>query len=193
MVEQLPAQRQFRARDIDADGTRCTRRVLRAPRRQRLTGLPLHPLAQSDDQAGLLGDRDEFGRGDRAENRVIPAHQGFGRNHLSRGQFDDGLVDEVQLGGADGAAQAGFNHDVPGQLLVHGLVEDNRAGAARVLGLVHGDIGVAHHLLCARLALMAGDDSNARAGVHFAAENDIGGGQRVEQPFGDPGGVSRRL
>ena len=45
-----------------------------------------NPVADFDDQAGFLGDRNEAGRRDRAVGRVIPADQGFdpGRCHPGR-------------------------------------------------------------------------------------------------------------
>ena len=96
-----------------------------------------------------------------------------------------GWIHEAQLVGADGLLQAVLDHDVACDARVHGLVEDHRAAAADALGLVHGHVGIAQHVLGARIVLVAGDDADAGGGAQLAAEDVVRQGQRVEQALGD--------
>ena len=69
-------------------------------------GLLKHPASQFDDLPGLLGERDEHRRRDRAARRVVPAQQRFHSADPAIGGVDDRLVVEVQLAAADRSGQA---------------------------------------------------------------------------------------
>ncbi len=56
-----------------------------------------HPVAERQDQAAFLGDRDELGRANQAALRVAPANQGFDADHLAAEQVDLWLVVQHQL------------------------------------------------------------------------------------------------
>ncbi len=60
-------------------------------------GLAQHPLAQPDDQAGLLGQPDEPVRADQPQLRVLPADQRLDRQHPSVQQRHDRLVVQHEL------------------------------------------------------------------------------------------------
>ncbi len=72
LIEQAAAQGQLGARHVHADCRGRARQVLRAPVHHGAAGLLLNPLAQSDDQARLFGDRNEFGRRYFAQSGVLP-------------------------------------------------------------------------------------------------------------------------
>ena len=62
----------------DVDGDREVGVVLSLPRRRLAARLVEHVLTQLGDQAGLLRDPDELGRGQQTALRVLPAHQRLG-------------------------------------------------------------------------------------------------------------------
>ena len=47
------------------------------------TGLPQHPASDLDDEAVLLGEVDELGRGNQATSGMLPAHERLQRHHLA--------------------------------------------------------------------------------------------------------------
>jgi hypothetical protein len=73
--------------------------VLGAPGEELGAGGAQDPLAELDDQAVLLGDRDEVGRADEPAVRVLPADQGLDVPDGAAGQVDDRLVDQAELVG----------------------------------------------------------------------------------------------
>ena len=64
-----------------------------------------HPSADRDDQAGLLGDRDELGRADQTAIGVLPAQQRFDAHHRPGREVDDRLVVDGELVALEGAVQ----------------------------------------------------------------------------------------
>ena len=65
-----------------------------------------HVAPERDDQAGVLGERDELGRGDAAAARVVPAHERLDRGRLAGREVDDRLVLDDQLALLDRALAA---------------------------------------------------------------------------------------
>lgn len=59
--------------------------------------VPDDPFANRNDESRIFGDGDEFFRRNLSEFRMLPTDEGFHGNHLSRGNFDDGLVFHVKL------------------------------------------------------------------------------------------------
>ena len=59
--------------------------------------LAQHPAADRDDQAGLLGDRDELGGRDQAPLGVAPAQQRLDAGDGPVGEPHDGLVVQLEL------------------------------------------------------------------------------------------------
>ena len=64
-----------------------------------------HPAADGDDQAGLLGDRDEAIRRHEFPVGALPAEQGFGADDLAGVEVDLRLVDDGQFAALEGGAQ----------------------------------------------------------------------------------------
>ena len=79
-----------------ADRLTCTAgvRVARDDARARLLE---HVAPERDDQAGVLGERDELDRGDAAAARVVPAHERLDRDRLAGREVHDRLVLDDQL------------------------------------------------------------------------------------------------
>src|SRR5207244_13611065 len=68
-------------------------------------GGPEHPLADREDQAGLLGERNEQSGRDNAAGRMVPADQRLEARKLLRRGADHGLILELQLAAGDRLAQ----------------------------------------------------------------------------------------
>ena len=68
------------------------------------------------DDARFLGDRSELLAADRAELRVVPAHQAFDAGQFERVDRHARLVDELQLAAFHGAAQRRLDQQPPAQL-----------------------------------------------------------------------------
>jgi hypothetical protein len=66
-----------------------------------------HPLAQGQDQAGILGQRDELDGRHHAAPRMPPSHQCFGAGHLA-GAVDLRLVMQHEFVFAYALPQIGF-------------------------------------------------------------------------------------
>ena len=68
-----------------------------------LTGCRVeYPAADGVDVAGLFGEGDEVGWGEKAEGGVLPAHECLHAENLAGAQVGDGLVLEAELAGGDG-------------------------------------------------------------------------------------------
>ena len=68
-------------------------------------GLAQHPFAERDDEARVLGDRDELGRRDFAALRMRPATQRLDPDHRFAAVVDDRLVGDANSPPLDGGAQ----------------------------------------------------------------------------------------
>ena len=128
------------ARDVDRDGQR---RVGLLPERGLPAGLLEDEEPDVDDQAGLLGDRDELERCDQAALRVPPAHERLGRDRALRDEVDHRLVPDLELAAIEGPAQLGLGAQARGGPGAHRLVEQLVAAASALLGPVHRRVGVA--------------------------------------------------
>ncbi|OIQ76602.1 hypothetical protein GALL_417180 [mine drainage metagenome] len=126
--------------DVDREHALARRRPL-APRRNARAGGVEHPLAELDDQAGLLGHRDELTRREQAAHRVVPAQQGLGPDDGARA-VELRLVVQLELAELDGLAQLRLQRGAPGQLDLHALFEEAQRIASVLLGAIHREVGV---------------------------------------------------
>lgn len=60
-------------------------------------GLAQDPAAEVDDQAHVLGDRNDIDRGHRAAHRMIPAQQRFAGRDPPRFEIDQRLVEQLEF------------------------------------------------------------------------------------------------
>ena len=121
-----------------------------------------HAPTQRNDQAGVLGERDEVAGRNEAELGVVPAHERFERDRQPGTDVDDRLVVDDQLVALERAVQSGdARQSVRGVgCFAVGLVLD--AAPAALLGAVHRVVGFAQQL--GRVGLVARDrDADARA------------------------------
>ena len=106
-----------------------------------------HPAADGDDQAGLLGERDEVERRDRPARRVHPAEQRLDAVVGTLVEANDRLVVDLELVQLEGALQLGLELEPLDHALVHRRLEHAIAALAVALGHVHRDVGVPQQLL----------------------------------------------
>ena len=125
-----------------------------------------HPPPDVVDRPGLLGQRDQRGRRNQSERRVVPAQERLGPENPPVAAADDRLVLVAQLPPLDRQAEVTLEEDQPlGQALL--LHVDHLMGAAPpALRLVHGDVRLAQQLLGIR-SLRGGErDADARRHLH---------------------------
>ena len=125
--------------------------------------LAQHPFPDRHDQPGLLGERDDLVRRHELV-AALPAQQRLEAGQAFVLQIDDRLEIDAQLAAVDGAAQIGLQPEELHGALVHGDVEDLVARLAAGLGAVHGDVGVAQHVLRPVVAGRAEGDADADRG-----------------------------
>ena len=134
------------AGEIDADAWgRGVAEVL-APAGELAAGLAEDPLAEGHDQAGFLGDGDEFGGRDGPRRGWRQRTRTSKRLDLAGEEGDDGLVDEEEFLGVESLAEVGFEGEAVLQAMAHGGIEDGTLALAGEFGLVHGGVGVAEDL-----------------------------------------------
>ena len=124
---------------------------------------PQHPLADRDDQAGFFGQRDEVRWGDEAP-LVLPAQQRLGAGDAATGAIELRLVVQAQLVALQGVVELVFKQQGVRRGRGHALAVDLNAVAAIALGLVHGQVGVAHQRDRVRAVLRV--ERQADAGGH---------------------------
>ena len=114
---------ELQRRNVDRDGQARPGLAVEA-------GAAQHPVAELDDQAGMLGDRDEFGRRDLAAGRMGPAAERLDADHGLAALVDDRLVEQLQAVVFDRVAQVGLEQLAVGEVGVHRRVVDAGAVAA---------------------------------------------------------------
>ena len=101
------------------------------------------PASDRDDQAHLLGERDEDVRADDPALGVTPAQQRLHAADLAAGQAHDRLIVDLKLAGRHRALQVGAQFEPLEHLRVHLRLEQAIAALALALGDVHRRVGVA--------------------------------------------------
>ena len=180
-------QRARRQVDRDADVE-----TLRAPGAHLAQRVVEHVVGQRDDEAGVLGQRDELVGRQPAVHGVRPAQQHLGARHRIGAQVDLGLVVQDELLALERRAQVAGQ----GQALHAVAVELGDVAldpGAPLLGLVHGDVGALHEHVDVLAVLGEGGDADAGAELqaHAGDVEVLGDGAPDGGRDGDAGG--RRL
>ena len=130
--------------------------------------------AEFDDDARLLGDRDEDVRAEAAEARMIPAQQRLEAGDGAILQPHDRLEIDLDLAARERAAQIGLERQPVGALRAHARPEHLDAIAAAVLGVAHGDLGVLEHVVAlgVQLRIEQGDADRGRQADLALGEGD---------------------
>ena len=116
---------------------------------------------EGPDDPGLLRERDELDRRDRAVERVRPAHEGFGTAEPPVGDVDDRLERDGDLAPPPRAAEVGLQREPALGLGAHLEIEDRVTALPARLRAVHRDVGVADRELC---GVVAAEHADADAG-----------------------------
>ena len=114
-----------------------------------------------NDQARLLGERDELRRMDQSELRMLPARERLDAQDPSGGDVDSGLVVYGKLAPGQSLAQTAFEGQVFQRGGVHGLVVELAEIASQFLGPVHRGISVSDQGLGIRAVLRIEADADA--------------------------------
>ncbi len=147
-----------------------------------------HPPADRQDQARLLGDRDELVRRDHAALRVAPPQERLHAGRLAVLQAHDGLVVQLEPAFGDRPLEIAAQLQAGEHPLVHLWLEEPVAALAVALGDVRGGVGVADQLVGRRPVARASDrDADAAARHHLAMAGAHGRGQRLEHALGRVG------
>src|SRR5690606_33721785 len=131
-------------RGIDVDAARQPRAGPEVPVGERLGGAVQRAAAELDDEAGLLGGRDELARryGLALE---LPAGERLEAGNAAGAELDQRLVGKLELPGFDGDAKLGLDREAAAHLLrLRRFVDLRGAGA---LGVLERELGVAQHLV----------------------------------------------
>ena len=147
-------------RNVDAD---LERRIERAPPAQRLRGgAAKHPVADLDDEPGLLGDRDEFARRHVAEFGMAPARQRLGLDDAAGADLDDRLIVELDLVVGERSVQIADEAGAGRRRDVKRGRKNLQAVAPRAFGGVHREVRVAQQRLDVRAVARIESYSQAR-------------------------------
>jgi hypothetical protein len=106
-----------------------------------------HPFAEFIYQAGILRNRDEFGRRDHAPIRMAPAQQGFAAGHLVVAKIDNGLVMDFESAAQERQTQI-LLHGKPGlRSSIHARLEESIGSTSIGLSTIHRQIGILDELI----------------------------------------------
>ncbi|MNP06817.1 hypothetical protein D3C76_988170 [compost metagenome] len=147
------------------------------------------PVADGDDEPGLLRQGQEAGRGDGAIFRMLLAQQRLGTDHPAAAGVVLGLIVQDQFLPLQGMAQRLLQQKLLVGIGIHGAVEAVVAVAPSLLGVVHGGIGVEGQLVQAGAILGIDGDADAGGDVQAVMLPEVGLGQGCQQTFGEGGGL----
>ena len=162
----MASMRSGRSRSISVRAERFTATPMsspcRAPRAHLAQRVVEDVVGQRDDQARVLGQRDELVGRQPAVHGVRPAQQHLGAGDHVGAQVDLGLVVQDELLALERRAQvAGQRQALDAVAVELGHVALD-AGPA-LLGLVHGDVGALHEHVDVLAVLGVGGDADAGA------------------------------
>ena len=144
------------------------------------TGGAQHPLADRDDQPGLLGESDEDVRQDVAACRAVPAHQRLEGGDAVVPEAIERLVVHLELTALHGDPQIRLQSATGVKAFIHaGIKECN--GAALLLRPIQRDIGPFQQF-DTRQPRFRQRDADAGADDDVAAQQFVRCGDRLHEP-----------
>ena len=145
-------------RDVDRDRDAV---ALLLPRARLPARLAQHPGADRQDQAGVLGDRNELVGLVQLASAHVPAQQGLGTHDLPAGGRDARLVVQTQLAARQGLAQRRLDAAAGARALVHRGGEE--AAAVHALAAQRDQRGLGVLQQGFRIQRIVGIDADADA------------------------------
>src|ERR1043166_5276597 len=130
-------------------------------------GLAQDPLAERNDQAALLRDRDELVWRNEAALRVTPAHQRLGAGTLLGTDVDDGLIVQLEFAARRRLAHVVFELAPFARFRLHGPLEQTIPAAALRLRLVEREVSILDQRV--GVAAVERSERNADAGADGGA------------------------
>ena len=189
-VRREPVVAELARREVDGDAQRRAAEGVPLPRLP--AGLREHEPAERDDQAGVLGDRDELRGLHETALRVSPAHERLEAAQRAVGETTIGWYARLELAAVEAAAERRLGAEPLHRARPHALVEHLVAVAAGGLRAVHGGVGVTQELgLEGALRGRAGD-ADRRGREHLVAAQRDRRAQHRERPLGDGAGLVGR-
>ncbi len=141
-----------------------------------------HPIAEFVDQAGILGERDEFRRRHHAAFGMPPAQQRLATAYLVAAEIDQRLIVDFEAA-IDHRLAKILLHGEPGLGTgVHRRLEETVGAASLGLGAVHCEIGALDQLVELGAVLRRQRDADAGIGRQMMAETLIRLADRVVNP-----------
>ena len=161
---------------LSADVDRQTQSTLCHDRPgQQHASLTQHPVAQTHDELGLLGHRNELSRAYQPPFGMLPAYQRLG-THAATARIGLALQIQTQLPVGDAVVQIPGNAHAPIHILGHARLEQHHAARTAQLGLMQGHAGKAQHVMA-----VAAFDGRLQHGTANAAADKLGFHPAVER------------
>ncbi|OIQ72224.1 hypothetical protein GALL_461540 [mine drainage metagenome] len=132
-----------------------------------------HPAPDGHDESNLLGKRNELQRRNQPALGMHPSDQGFDTDraglviHLK-------LVEQPELPVRHCLAQRRLQRDSCIQCLLHQRVEESLRVAPRLLGLIHGHVGLGGQIFAPALVAMEQRDTDAGGSMMLVAFEQVG-------------------
>ena len=143
-----------------------------------------HAQRERAHDRALLGEGQERAGHEEAALGVLPAHERLGGDHGAGPHVDERLVVEHDLAVADGVGQRGHQLQALAGEVVGGL-HVGLVAAARLLRLVHRDVGALHQRLGRRPVRGEVRDADAGVDAQVDVEDVERLAQRVAEARGD--------
>ena len=156
-------------------------------------GLAEDPLAERDDQPGLLGERDEVRRRHGTADGVVPAEQRLEPGHLSFREVHEGLVAELELAFGERVAEVGLESPARLSFRVHPGCEEAESAAPFGFGAVQRQIGAFQKRIHVQPVGWRQRDADAHADIERVAVDGERLRHRFDQPLGEHPGSVRLL
>jgi len=138
-----------------------------------------NPLANRDDQTGILSQRNEVAGRDQTMLRMLPSHEGLGAEDPTPG-VDLRLIVEEELVLLQRQVQILLElPPVPG-CLIHACRKELNVVASSRLGVIHRRVGVAHQQFDRVTVTGEDGDTDARGRVHGLTIDLVRLRQRVQ-------------
>ena len=171
--------------DVDGDRQRVSLRPAAIPFARVLQRLVEYPIAEQDDQAAFLGERDEAVRRHETALGVIPAEQRLEAEQALGVGGEDRLVKDPKVLVFDRASHLVFELKALARLMVHVWVEQLSRVLAVRLDEVHGLVGVSEEPFEVRLGCGSERNPDAHGERVLARVDREGSANRLAQSLGD--------
>ena len=149
-----------------------------------------HELTELDDEAGLLGERNEVERRDQAALRMVPAQQRLEGDYAIAGDVADGLVVRLEFVALERRPHIHFQQAPRLRARVHAGLEEAIGAAAVGLGAVQREVGVLQQLVGIAAVLRRQRDADRDADHDLMVVDLVRRGDHLDETAGERSGRS---